>query len=58
MVEVTRELESADVWNDPDRAQALGRERAALEAVVETIDEMDSGCEDIEGLVELVRGQP
>ena len=33
----------------------LGRERAALEAVVETIDEMDSGCEDIEGLVELAR---
>ena len=53
MVEVVRELESADVWNDPERAQALGRERAALEAVVETIDEMDSGCEDIEGLVEL-----
>lgn len=53
LVEVTRELESADVWNNPERAQALGRERAALEAVVETIQQMDSGCEDIEGLVEL-----
>ncbi|WP_165398984.1 peptide chain release factor 2 [Shewanella maritima] len=51
--EVTRELESAEVWNDPDNAQALGKERASLEAVVKTIDDMDSGLEDIEGLLEL-----
>ncbi|MEZ9234758.1 MULTISPECIES: peptide chain release factor 2 [Shewanella] len=51
--EVTRELESAEVWNDPDNAQALGKERSSLEAVVKTIDDMDSGLEDIEGLVEL-----
>ena len=29
--EVERELESPDVWNDPERAQALGRERALLD---------------------------
>ncbi|MDB2387275.1 peptide chain release factor 2 [Shewanella sp.] len=51
--EVSRELESAEVWNNPDNAQALGKERAALEAVVKTIDDMDSGLEDIEGLLEL-----
>lgn len=51
--EVSLELESSDVWNQPERAQALGKERAALEAVVKTIDDMDSGLEDIEGLVEL-----
>ncbi|BDM65615.1 peptide chain release factor 2 [Shewanella sp. NFH-SH190041] len=51
--EVTRELESSDVWNEPDRAQALGKERSSLEAVVETIDTMDSGLEDVEGLLEL-----
>ncbi len=51
--EVTRELESAEVWNDPERAQALGKERASLEAVVKTIDDMDSGLEDVEGLLEL-----
>ncbi|MGS0824567.1 peptide chain release factor 2 [Shewanella sp. 0m-8] len=51
--EVSRELESSEVWNDPDNAQALGKERAALEAVVKTIDDMDSGLEDIEGLLEL-----
>ncbi|MCF1427014.1 MAG: peptide chain release factor 2 [Shewanella sp.] len=51
--EVTRELESADVWNDPERAQALGKERVNLEAVVKTIDTLDAGLEDVEGLLEL-----
>ncbi|MDN3651870.1 peptide chain release factor 2 [Thalassotalea ponticola] len=53
LTEVNRELEQPDVWNEPDRAQALGKERSALELVVKTIDDMDAGCEDIEGLVEL-----
>jgi len=53
LVEVSRELELPDVWNDAERAQALGKERASLEMVVETIDDLDAGCEDIEGLVEL-----
>jgi peptide chain release factor 2 len=53
LVEVCRELELPDVWNEPERAQALGKERASLEAIVNTIDELDTGCEDIEGLVEL-----
>ncbi|MCL1127427.1 peptide chain release factor 2 [Shewanella surugensis] len=51
--EVNRELESAEVWNDPNNAQALGKERSALEAVVKTIDDMDSGLVDVEELVEL-----
>ncbi|HFQ5098454.1 TPA: peptide chain release factor 2 [Vibrio vulnificus] len=51
--EVNAELEQPDVWNDPDRAQALGRERASLEAVVETIDQLDQGVDDVEGLLEL-----
>ncbi|MBC6943363.1 MAG: peptide chain release factor 2 [Xanthomonadales bacterium] len=32
--EVSRELESPDVWDKPQRAQDLGRERATLERVV------------------------
>ncbi len=35
--EVERELEDPDVWSDPERAQALGRERSSLENVVSTI---------------------
>ena len=32
--EVSRELESPDVWDNPQRAQDLGRERASLERIV------------------------
>jgi peptide chain release factor 2 len=35
--EVNRELESPDIWNNPEHAQALGRERASLEKVVNGI---------------------
>ncbi|MFT2091312.1 peptide chain release factor 2 [Paraglaciecola sp. 2405UD69-4] len=51
--EVNRELESPDVWNEPERAQALGKEKVALEMVVETIDLLQQGTDDVEGLVEL-----
>ena len=53
LTEVNRELELPDVWNEPERAQALGKERSSLELVVKTIDDMDTGCEDVEGLIEL-----
>lgn len=32
-----------DVWNDPERAQALGKERAQLEATVLVVDNLTSG---------------
>ncbi len=51
--EVTRELEDPEVWNNPERAQALGKERSSLEVVVKTVDEIESALDDIEGLVEL-----
>ncbi len=51
--EILRELESPDVWNDPERAQALGRERAQLEAVVLNIREIEGQLEDSKGLLEL-----
>ncbi len=51
--EVNRELESPDVWSQPERAQALGKEKVALELVVETIILLEQGTEDVEGLVEL-----
>ncbi|ROQ30373.1 peptide chain release factor 2 (bRF-2) [Gallaecimonas pentaromativorans] len=47
------ELEQPGVWNEPEKAQALGKERAALEMVVETIDTMTQGLEDVLGLLEL-----
>ena len=51
--EVNRELESPDVWNLPERAQALGKEKVALELVVQTIEILAQGTDDVEGLVEL-----
>lgn len=51
--EVNAELEQPDVWNEPERAQALGKERSSLEAIVDTIDQMTQGLEDVEGLLEL-----
>ncbi|MGV6988534.1 peptide chain release factor 2 [Testudinibacter sp. P80/BLE/0925] len=51
--EVNAELEQPDVWNEPEKAQALGKERSALEAVVETIRTLDQGLQDAEGLLEL-----
>ncbi len=46
MAEVSLELGEPGVWNDPDRAQELGRERASLEQVVKTIEDLDSGVAD------------
>ncbi len=51
--EVSRELENPDVWNDPDRAQTLGKERASLEAVVTTLDDLRSGIDESRDLLSL-----
>ena len=51
--EVNAELEQPDVWNTPDKAQALGKERSALETVVNTIKKLDQGLEDVDSLLEL-----
>ena len=41
--EVERELENPDVWNDPERAQALGRERSMLDKTVNGIRDLKEG---------------
>jgi peptide chain release factor 2 len=46
LTEVLRELEDPDIWSDPDRAQSLGRERASLEVVVDTVDRLEAGLDD------------
>ena len=51
--EVELELAEPSVWDDPEKAQALGRERASLEVVVETIETLDVGCSDASDLLEL-----
>lgn len=50
---MARELELPDVWNEPEKAQSLGRERVGLEKVVETIRQLEQGLEDVSELLEL-----
>jgi len=47
------ELEDPGIWNDQERAQALGRERASLEAVVLNIEELGAGLADGADLLEM-----
>jgi peptide chain release factor 2 len=53
LTEVLRELEDPAVWQDPERAQALGRERGALESVVGTIVELESSLSEASELLEM-----
>jgi peptide chain release factor 2 len=43
---VNAELEDPSVWNDPKRAQALGKEKKSLEDVVVVIDRLTSSLSD------------
>ncbi len=57
LVEVERELEEPSVWEDPTRAQGLGKERADLELIVKTIDNLTSGLDDADGLLEIAAAE-
>lgn len=47
------ELADAKVWDDPERAQRLGKERSSLEAVVLTIDTLAAGLGELADIIEL-----
>ena len=51
--EVSRELENPDIWKQPERAQDLGRERATLDNIVSTLDEVGQALEDQAVLLEM-----
>ncbi|HSM29226.1 MAG TPA: peptide chain release factor 2 [Woeseiaceae bacterium] len=53
LTEVQRELEQPDVWEDPERAQSLGQERAKLEQIVVGLDEIKNGLSDADELLTL-----
>ena len=53
LVEVNRELEDPNVWNKPEYAQNLGRERATLAQIVETIDDLEGGLADSRDLLDM-----
>lgn len=53
MQEVERELEDPAIWNNPEKAQSLGRERSQLQEVVTSIDAIQAGLNDATDLFEL-----
>ena len=55
--EVARELEDPAVWQKPDRAQELGRERARLTTDIGEIDRTSKGITDAIELLELAESE-
>lgn len=53
LAEVELELGESGIWETPEKAQALGRERSSLELVVKTIDELDTGIADSRELLDM-----
>ena len=46
-------LGESAIWDEPEKAQELGRERASLELVVNTIDDLEAGCGDAQDLLDM-----
>jgi peptide chain release factor 2 len=57
LTEVSRELEDPAIWNDPERAQELGRERARLEEVVHTLNNLSQALLDADELLEMAAAE-
>jgi len=55
LIEVERELELPDVWNEPERAQELGRERASLEKIVHGLQAIEESFTDAIELLEMAQ---
>lgn len=53
LTEVSRELEVPSVWEDPERAQKLGQERASLERIVKTLSGHRDTLNDAKDLLEM-----
>jgi len=53
LTEVNASLEDPSVWNDPKRAQELGKEKKSLETVIEPLSRLESQLSDSKELFEL-----
>jgi len=54
---LNRELEDPKLWENPQRAQDLGKEKKALEAIVATLGRVNSGLSDAAELFQLARAE-
>jgi peptide chain release factor 2 len=57
LVEVSRELESPEVWTNPQRAQELGRERAKLDGEIQFAVKLETDLKEARELLELARAE-
>ena len=57
LAEVTRELEDPKIWDNPQRAQDLGKEKKQLEDVVVVLTSLDGNLGDSAELFELARAE-
>lgn len=55
LTEVDRLIEDPNIWDDPQRAQDLGKEKKSLEAVVGTLDQVTGGLSDARELFAMAR---
>jgi peptide chain release factor 2 len=55
LAEVAKELEDPKIWDNPQRAQELGKEKKLLEGVVNALSVLDTGIRDSAELFELAR---
>ena len=53
LLEVELELADGEVWNDPERAQQLGKERASLEQVIGLLSTLGDSLTDLSELAEM-----
>lgn len=55
LAEVDGLLEDPDIWNDPENAQKLGKEKRMLEGVVNTLSSLEKGIQDSQELFEMAK---
>tara|TARA_Y100001935_G_scaffold209151_1_gene178879 strand:- start:166 stop:1230 length:1065 start_codon:yes stop_codon:yes gene_type:complete len=55
--EIEMELADSSVWNDPDYAQKLGKERASLEIVIGNVEKVLKDTEDASELLDLAKAE-
>ncbi|NCA26845.1 MAG: peptide chain release factor 2 [Methylophilaceae bacterium] len=55
--EVSQLLEDPTIWKDSERSQKLGKERRELEAVVNTLVEIDAGIRDASELFDMAKDE-
>ena len=55
--EIEMELADSSIWNAPDYAQKLGKERASLESVIDDIEKILRDIEDTSELLDLAKAE-